>query len=158
MYRKDITDILRKNIALLSDTDSSKYPYIPQQDSQLPRLNSLRRIIELAKAIVFPGYFGDGNYCSSMKEYFIGVRVEELYGLLCEEIGFGLQTFSTNDVPDVQRRSEEIAMKFIDALPELKRVANTDVKAVYDGDPAARTYEEVIFCYPAIMALHNSYP
>ncbi len=153
MYSKDITDILRKNITLLSDTDSGQYPYIPQQNSQLPRLNSLKRIIELVKAIVFPGYFGDGNYCSNMREYFIGVRVEELYGLLCEEIGFGLQSFAKDEVPDVRQQSEEIAMKFIEALPEIKRLANTDVKAVYDGDPAARTYEEVIFSYPAIVAL-----
>ena len=134
MHNKEITDLLRKNIALLSDTDCSKYPYIPQQDSQLPRLNSLRRIIELVKAIVFPGYFGEGSYCSNMQEYFIGVRVEELYGLLSEEIGFGLQSFAKDEVPDVRHRSEEIAMRFIDALPELKRVACTDVKAVYDGD------------------------
>lgn len=153
MYSKEITDLLRKNISLLSDKESSKYPYIPQQDSQLPRLNSLRRIIELVKAIVFPGYFGDGSYCSNMQEYFIGVRVEELYGLLCEEIGFGLQSFAKDEVPDVRHQSEVIAMKFIDALPEVKRIACTDVKAVYDGDPAARTYEEVIFCYPAIIAL-----
>lgn len=153
MYNKEITDVLRKNIALLSDTDSSKYPYIPQQDSQLPHINSLRRIIELVKAVVFPGYFGDGSYCSNMQEYFIGVRVEELYGLLCEEIGCGLQCFAKDEVPDVSLHSAELAIKFIDALPELKRVACTDVKAVYDGDPAARTYEEVIFCYPAVIAL-----
>jgi len=135
----------------LADADSDKYPFIPQQNSMLPHVERLAEIVELVKAVVFPGYFGDSSKCSSMNSYFIGVRVERLYDLLSQEIAYGINSFCNSK--KCNDNAELIAMNFIDKLPELKRLLNTDVKAVYDGDPAAHSYEEVIFSYPAIVAM-----
>ena len=46
-------------------------------------------------------------------------------------------------------------MTFINKIPELKRLISTDIKATFDGDPAAHSYGEVIFCYPSIRAVFN---
>ena len=48
-----------------------------------------------------------------------------------------------------------MAADFIEQLPELRRTLHTDVQAMYLGDPAAVSYEEVIYCYPAIKAIIN---
>ena len=54
---------------------------------------------------------------------------------------------------EVQRKAETLTLEFIDELPELKRLLYTDVEAMFDNDPAAETYGEVIFCYPVVNAM-----
>ena len=44
-------------------------------------------------------------------------------------------------------------MEFLERIPELRRILATDVQAAYDGDPAVRTLDEVIFCYPGLEAV-----
>ena len=53
----------------------------------------------------------------------------------------------------MQRKAETLTLEFIDELPELKRLLYTDVEAMFDNDPAAETYGEVIFCYPVVNAM-----
>ena len=53
----------------------------------------------------------------------------------------------------MQRIAETLSLEFIDELPELKRLLYTDVEAMFDNDPAAETYGEVIFCYPVVNAM-----
>ena len=49
--------------------------------------------------------------------------------------------------------AEEVVLRLFKALPEVRRVLNTDVVAAFDGDPAARSVEEIVFSYPAIEAI-----
>jgi Serine acetyltransferase len=56
---------------------------------------------------------------------------------------------------DVKSKASELAITFIDKIPEIKRLLCTDVKSTFDGDPAAKSYGEVIFSYPTIKALIN---
>jgi serine O-acetyltransferase len=53
----------------------------------------------------------------------------------------------------VYNEAERLALLFIDALPEIKRLLYTDVQAMFDNDPAAPNYGEVIFCYPVVKAM-----
>lgn len=55
--------------------------------------------------------------------------------------------------PEAARYGDETARRLLEALPELRRRLGTDVRAVFDGDPAAGSFEEVILCYPALVAL-----
>jgi len=49
--------------------------------------------------------------------------------------------------------AEDVVLRLFKALPEVRRVLNTDVLAAFDGDPAARSVEEIVFSYPAIEAI-----
>ena len=49
--------------------------------------------------------------------------------------------------------SEDVVLRFFDDIPELRRVLNTDVRAAYEGDPAASSIEEVVFSYPSVQAI-----
>jgi serine O-acetyltransferase len=62
--------------------------------------------------------------------------------------------FESNAI-DTQEIAEEKTICFINKIPEIKRLLSTDIKAIYDNDPAAKNYGEIIFCYPAIKALLN---
>jgi serine O-acetyltransferase len=76
--------------------------------------------------------------------------MEELYRLLRQQIARGLQFCDEGQEDDVLATGERLALRFIDQLPEIKRLLYTDVQAMFDNDPAAQTYGEVIFCYPVV--------
>jgi serine O-acetyltransferase len=53
---------------------------------------------------------------------------------------------------EMEKDPEDIAGEFIQSLPEIKRLLLTDIEALYEGDPAAKTHDEVIICYPGFFA------
>ncbi|MCC8174383.1 MAG: serine acetyltransferase [Odoribacter sp.] len=137
---------------MLSENSYKEYKYIPQNKTPLPNIENLKEIVRLVKAVAFPGFFHNSDICPELKEYHIGIYLEQLFTLLCEEIQKGLDFFCEEEIKE---NPSELAMAFIKCLPEIKRLLSTDVKAVFDGDPAATNYGEVIFCYPAIQAMTN---
>ena len=119
----------------------------------LPSLSNLTEIIDLCRAILFPGYFGHSGVSSHTIAYHTGVNVESLYYKLVDQIKAGL-CFAENSEYS-RSEAENIAGQFIERLPHLRRLLATDVVAAYEGDPAATSYGEVISCYPAIRAISN---
>ena len=144
----NFTHILTQAVDELSESES------------LPSAKVLYEIIELSRAILFPGYYGNSTINSRTINYHIGVNIEKLFDLLTEQILAGL-CFSTAEgdcnVCSESRREEaaRLAANFISKLPAMRRILATDVEAAYNGDPAAKSYGEVIFCYPAIKAISN---
>ncbi|MCC8144841.1 MAG: serine acetyltransferase [Tannerellaceae bacterium] len=130
-----------------------EYKYIPPHVHNLPNMDDVEEIVKLIKAIVFPGFFGVAGINENTQKYYTGVNIEKLYLLLKEQISKGLHFFNEQVDEQTTNSPEEISLTFIDKLPEIKRLLCTDIKAVFDGDPAARSYGEVIFCYPAIRAM-----
>ena len=91
--------------------------------------------------------------------HYMGVYVDELYEILSKEILAGI-CFESIDSPkermDKYRDySRQNALEFIEYLPEIRRKLVKDVEAIYQNDPAARNFGEVIFSYPAIRAITN---
>ncbi|MCU4176565.1 serine O-acetyltransferase [Carboxylicivirga sp. N1Y90] len=129
------------------------------QDHRMPSIDALAEIVNLAREIIFPGYFGDSSVRADSISYYIGVNTEKLYDLLSEQIFAGLCFECSQpdemDVPGVREQAHNMAAEFISQLPEIRRVLSTDVEAAYLGDPAAKSKGEVIFCYPAIRAISN---
>lgn len=122
----------------------------------LPSSKVLGEIIDITRAIVFPGYFGKSNVLIHSLKYPIGAGLQQLYELLVDQILAGL-CFSEEelDICSMRRRAGEIATGVIEKLPELQTILATDVEAAYNGDPAAENYGEIISCYPCIRAMTN---
>lgn len=122
----------------------------------MPSAEALKEIIERIKKVLFPGFFGYSDISSASVDYYIGVNIDIIKRLLAEQIKRGT-CFNCNDNEiDCLKcidLSEELTDKFINTLPEIKRLLIQDIKAAYDGDPAAKSYEEILFCYPGIIAL-----
>jgi len=131
----------------------------------LPSAKALRRIVELTRAIVFPGYYGHSSINLSTLKYHIGVQVEDLFSMLVEQILAGLSFADYSGVAayaaytqqtiqsELRRMATDRARQFVARLPEIRRVLATDVVAAFNGDPAAKTYAEIISCYPIIKEL-----
>ncbi|MCD7899585.1 MAG: serine acetyltransferase [Bacteroides sp.] len=156
----DFTHILTQAVDELSDSESFKGLFHQHKDGEpLPSAPVLREIIELARAIIFPGYFGKSTINSQTINYHIGVNVEKLFHLLIGQILAGICFGKTGECCDCAQPQREkatlIAAEFIRRLPDMRRILATDVEAAYNGDPAAQSYGEVICCYPAIRAISN---
>lgn len=157
----DYSHILTKAVDELSDSQSYKGLFQQHKEGDpLPSADSLCHIIELARAILFPGYFGNSTVNKHTIPYHIGVNVESLYNLLIDQIQAGLCFGQENNgLKIIKEPNREtailLAAQFISRLPELRRILATDVEAAYYGDPAATCFGEIISCYPAIRAISN---
>ena len=153
MECKTINEVLLRNVAKLSKLDETEEAMMPEGHSPLPSVNEVLDIVRLSRDIIFTDYFYRRQPDEQLRRHHVGVNMEELYGVLCRQVSRGLQFCKDCSESDVQASAEEIALKFIDALPEVKRLLYTDVVAMFQNDPAATNYGEVIYCYPVMMAM-----
>ena len=143
-------DILLRNVALLSKIYDSERSMMPAGDAAMPSVDEVRRIVSLAKSIIFTDYFHKRQPDEQMRQHHIGMCIEELYELLQRQIACGLVFCEDCSEGDVKATATDIALQVIDRLPEVKRLLYTDVEAMFVSDPAATNYGEVIYCYPII--------
>lgn len=156
----NFTHLLAQTVTELSEDSSLKGLFHEHQDGDpLPSGKVLHEIIELCRAILFPGFYGKSTVNHHTITYHIGVNIERMYNLLTEQIHAGL-CFDAKETGDCacdtkREKAIDLAGQFISRLPALREVLATDVEAAYNGDPAAESYGEIISCYPIIKALSN---
>jgi serine O-acetyltransferase len=136
-----VTNDLKKTADRLAQENVPEYKFIPRPECLLPDIGSIGELMNTAKGLLFPGFFSEAN----------GNDMERLFSLLNEQISRALCCFDRQG--NTGKNAPELALTFIGQLPEIKRMLATDIKAVHDCDPAATSYNEVLFCYPAIQAM-----
>ena len=159
----DYTPILNQAVNELSEPESYEGLFHQYKDGEpLPSAQSLRRIVELTREILFPGYFGNSTIHRRTLNYHIGVNVEELFRLLTAQVEaglcFGIENSLSSESPEgtlCHTTASNIAAQFISRLPHIRHILATDVEAAYYGDPAATCFGEIICCYPIIRAITN---
>jgi len=156
MKESNLTETMNRNVEVLSNTSLPEYTFIPQHHTLLPSVPQLKRIVDLLRIVVFPGYFGNAIIFPHSLRCHIGVTLEEIYWLLLEQIKNGL-CFYEHETDDTALLdvAEKKALAFIDQLPEIKRLLATDVKETFDSDSAVNSYAEVIFSCPTIRAVFS---
>jgi len=128
-------------------------------EEAMPSIEILAEIVELLKAILFPGYFSDPDMTPETMPYSIGSNLDKVQRLLSEQIKrgfcFSCEIDERKECLECEDRSRDLARKFISRLPAIRSLLATDVTAAYEGDPAAHSPGETIFCYPSIKAVTN---
>ena len=156
MEKKDITKILPATVKALTECSLCEVLSESHHDGEpMPSGRVLSDVVELVRSIVFPGFFGDAYKDDSTLEYRTGLNVARVYDLLCEQIHAGLCFANVEGKKERRKKAKAMAVEFVESLPELRRSLLMDVVAMYDGDPAAKSYGEIISCYPAIKAIGN---
>ena len=149
--------VLLKNVDLLSKLSEQEVSMMPAVEAPLPSVEQVKQIVTLVKNIIFPDYFNKRQSDETIRSYYIGVHMEELARLLTKQIAHGLQFCEDCEViktkQQIYEEAERLTLEFIDALPEIKRLLYTDVQDMFDNDPAAPNYGEVIFCYPVVNTM-----
>lgn len=116
---------------------------------------SVHRIVGLASGLMFPGFFNENVESSSVMRSTMTLACHELRGLLIHQITAGLSFADTDcHIPlhEIEATAKQCADTFINRLPALRKVLDTDIDATYTGDPAATSTHEVITCYPGVKA------
>jgi len=148
-----------KTIAsLLSSDYSEKMTYLPKHNKPMPSVKRLEKIVEKLREIIFPGYFEGTRIYTESLEYHLGVALEWVTTKLADEVHWAMcydHVQKDENCFSCRSEAEEVTMQFMQKLPELRRWLNEDVQATYDGDPAAKNYSEIIYCYPTIRAVIN---
>jgi len=125
-------------------------------DRPLPSRDAIGAIVENLRAVLFPGYFGLSDVRPDNLAYHIGSLLDGVRRALREQIERGL-CFRCETVgdhcPTCEKRSAELTDLFLRRLGEVRRLAALDVRAAYEGDPAAGSPDETIFCYPGVHAV-----
>ncbi len=158
MSPNELNDLLKQTVSRLSEPDSLHGLFHEHNDGDpLPSAPALAEIIELSRAILFPGFYGKSTLNSKTLPYHIGVSLDRLNQLLTQQVLAGLCFQSCEKVQtcELTEKAQMIAAEFISRMPELRSILATDVEAAYNGDPAAESYGEIISCYPVIKAISS---
>ena len=155
MDRIPIDETLLKNINLLSASSPQERRMVPRGNGSFPSVKGLEEAMALIKAIVFPDFFDSRRNNREIRSCYIGVNLEKLYSVLSQEIKRALRFDNTLEEDEVYCEACRLTLKFIDELPEIKRLLFTDVEAMYNNDPAVDNYAEVILCYPVVQSMVN---
>ena len=147
--------LLSQTVSRLADESSYQQLFHSCRDEEaLPSARVLQQIVDVCRAILFPGYYGNERINRQTIKYHIGVMVETLHKLLTKEIQAGI-CFSNQRRGIGPNVAVSLSEQFISHLPELRELLATDAEATYNGDPAAQNIGEVIFCYPGFRAICN---
>ena len=122
----------------------------------LPDKVSVVEILDQLLEVFYPGYFGRKYVESSNIEQHIGGLMDSIYARMAVEIYRSIRPECER--PDdpcthCQKIAEDQSMELLRKIPVLRRKLSFDVQAALDGDPAAKSIDEVIFAYPAILAI-----
>lgn len=126
----------------------------------LPNNDTIVEIIESLKDILYPGYRRrDGLHLGNIT-YHVGDVIDRLHDQLTEQISRAMRHEAGEDFvcglqqkADFEAMGQAKAVAFLKQLPALREVLAMDVQAAYDGDPACKSLDEVIFCYPGLEAI-----
>jgi serine O-acetyltransferase len=122
----------------------------------IPSREGVIEIIDRLKEILFPGYFTRGKLDPVNLRYSMGESTATLFDMLSDQIGRSIRhdCFRYGQLCSVcDEQGHQISLSLLQAIPSIRKILATDVKAAYEGDPAAKSYDEIIFSYPGIFAI-----
>ncbi|MFA6092796.1 MAG: serine O-acetyltransferase EpsC [Elusimicrobiota bacterium] len=120
----------------------------------LPSRAQVLEAVDLLRSALFPGYFGHEESAGGNLEFHVRAALGKAQPILQEQIrrAFCFVCARAN-CAKCGTRTEKIAQSFLRSLPKVRKLLASDVRAAYEGDPAAQSPAETVFCYPGILAL-----
>jgi serine O-acetyltransferase len=113
-------------------------------------------IIDKLREILFPGYYTREKLDPVNLKYAMGQTVATVFDMLAEQITHSIRHDCFRyDLPctECADQGQQLALTFLKAIPDMRKALAMDVRAAFDGDPAAKSYDEIIFSYPGIYAI-----
>jgi len=150
----------RKNLPRVIDSiihsleDEACFAHIG--DEPIHFSTSVQEMIDKFREILFPGYFSREKLDGANLKYSIGQTISQLHDILAEQITHVLRHDCLRygqACVECENKGYQTALKVIEEIPALRRGLAQDVMAAYEGDPAAKSHDEVIFSYPGLYAI-----
>lgn len=118
------------------EIDKIDHTQLPDKDVIVEMTGKLMRIL-------YPGYSLDKTYRIYNAKHNLSMLIEDVIYNLNKQIGKVMQT----------EEAERLSLAFVEQLPQVRALVQTDVDAAFAGDPAATNADEIIFCYPGLYAI-----
>jgi len=122
---------------------------IPTQENVILIINRLR-------GILFPGFFSRRRVNPQNVTYSMGQSLSILFELLYEQIICATRHECSRferQCNDCRNQGADTSLSFFESLPGIRKTLATDVRAMFEGDPAAKSHDEIIFSYPGVLAI-----
>ena len=122
----------------------------------IPAEGFVTDIIDMFRELLFPGYFTREKLDPVNMRYSLGQTVSKLYDLMADLITHNIRHDCLRyhqSCSGCEARGNSIALEMMEAIPGIRQTLATDVRAAYEGDPAAKSHDEIIFSYPGLYAI-----
>lgn len=123
----------------------------------LPSRDRVTAVVEALRSVLFPGYFGLSELTPENLRFHVGHTLERARRLLQEQVKRGICFACGGGVvhEECDGIAQAVSQTFLSRLPRLQVTLAKDVQAAFEGDPAATSPDEAIFCYPGVLAVTN---
>lgn len=127
-----------------------------QGGRELPSREAMRHILEQLCGALFPMRLGPVDLREESEDFYVGHTLDAALTALLAQARLELRYAARQrkgELAGVDAHALSLVQGFAAALPGLRVLLDTDVLAAYHGDPAARSVDEVLLCYPGILAI-----
>ncbi len=152
VYRRELPGAIEAILASLQDERC----FAHVGDEPIHFSTSVKEMIEKFREVLFPGYFSKEKIDTANLYYTIGQTVSQLYDILSEQI---IHVLSHDCLrygkacAACENTGHDTALNVIKQIPMLRQSLSEDVRGAFEGDPAAKSHDEIIFSYPGIYAI-----
>lgn len=155
LSRKNIQKIVNETIKTYEDRKGINHI----EGKNLPSRKIIYEILDDIFGVLFPGYVNETDITWAEIPYFVGDKVNSIYVRLIEQCARALRyeckfkVCKPTPTDECKKNAESATCGLLLKLPKVRNLLKEDVEAAYDGDPAAKSFDEIILSYPCIEAI-----
>lgn len=127
------------------------------EERNLPSKEAIVRILDDFIVLLFPTFLADTKLTKANIRYFTGDTLHSLYTRLVQEVnkslGYVCRRVKACPIDICKTRAQTVAKELLENIPTIKELLAGDIQAAYSGDPAAKSYEEIVLSYPCLYAI-----
>ena len=152
----DVSDIVLALHAARDEWRDSQKRSREPGSREFPSRDALAGIVESLKGALFPMRLGPPDLRHESEDFYVGYTLDSALQSLLTQARLELRYYTRHEPrapEEIDAEAEKVVREFAAALPGIRRLLDGDVLAAYHGDPAARSVDEVLLCYPGILAM-----
>lgn len=148
----DLDGVVRALDGIRAEWRTSQQRARDPGEREFPSREAIADSFDKFKRALFPMRLGPVDMRHESENFYVGYTLDAALRGLLEQARLELRRHAPDDT-GVDERAAAVVRRFAAALPQVRRLLDSDVLAAYHGDPAARSVDEVLLCYPGIHAL-----
>lgn len=149
-----LDDIVAELAAIRANSQTRRYA--GRSPPELPSREAVVGIVTGLVAALFPRHFGPPGLLAGDVDLFVADTLDQALRSLRQQVRRELHLSDKDDSlgqAEIERRALEMVHDFAQDLPRIRALLDSDIRAAFDGDPAAKSLDEVVFCYPGVAAI-----
>lgn len=152
---KEDIGVINGTVNEIMERYSAEPLFLGSERRCLPSREAVIELIRELQKVLFPGYFTDDEMTKATAAYYVGQRLTHIYDLLRKQVATAIMYNCRSRIePEcAEKKSMEICDTLFSKLATIQSLLLKDLQAGFDGDPAAKSKEEIVFCYPGFFAI-----